>query len=247
MSFNEMYANYLRFRENLIGGDGGDTISTATPVTATPVTATPVTPLPVVDTETIIAIIELYNKAFNTYIVWKFRGGKPIEDEMALIALSNRVIHLMRDEGVSNTFKNKYIEDNAEIEKSVDREKILFSLRQKTTKVIRYLLLKGLESRVHVSMLVDLLNKKKDLISQNNKEADYNELIEKCQLISSLFTNVPPKYTPMKITDKSDKFDKIRNLTNEAIAYVAINNPKSPEKIRECFNEVDTELKKIGK
>jgi hypothetical protein len=243
MSFNEMYARYLQFRENLIGGN--DPVKeNGKPTTTT--TITEVTPQ-TIDTETIISIIELYNKAFNTYIVWKFRGGKPIQDEMALINLSNRVIHLMRDEGVAMTFKNKYIEDNMQIEKSMDREKVLFSLRQKTTKVIRYLLLKGLESRVHTSMLVELLNKKKDLISQNNKESDYTELMEKCELISTLFTSAPPKYTPIKITDKSDKFDYIRNLTNEAIANVAMNNPKSPESLRECFNAIDTELTKMKK
>ena len=238
MSFNEMYANYLKFRENLIGGNGE---TTATPATATPPVSKPV------DTETIIALIELYNKAFNTYIVWKFRGGAAIDNEAALIPLSNKIMHLMRDEGVSNTFKNKYIEDNAEIEKSQDREKVLFSLRQKTTKVIRYLLLKGLESRILVSMLVNLLNNKKDLISQNNDGADYKELIEKCELISTLFSGAQPKYTPMQITDKSDKFDKIRNLTNEAIALVATHVTESSKKISECFDAIDTELKKIGK
>ncbi len=193
-----------------------------------------------VPTDKIIAIIELYTKAFNTYIVWKFRGGRAIENESgSLIELSNRIVSLMRDSGVKQVFKSKFIEDNNTILSSSDRDKVLFSLRQKTTKVIRYLLLKGVESRVQMQTLVDLLNAKKALISQNGNESDFNELIGKCKLISTLYDG---NVIPFSATPESDPLDYLRNLTNKAISEVAQSSDNAAVTLKLCFDAVSNEL-----
>ncbi len=195
-----------------------------------------------VPTDKMIAIIELYTKAFNTYIVWKFRGGSPILNETGcLIDLSNRIVSLMRDPAVKQVFKSKFIEDNDAILSSGDRDRVLFSLRQKTTKVIRYLLLKGAESRVQMQTLVDLLNAKKALISQGGRESDYNELVGKCSLISTLYDGNVVPYSP---TPESDPLDYLRNLTNKAISEVAQSNPNACVTLKACFDAVNNELNK---
>ncbi len=195
-----------------------------------------------VPTDKMIAIIELYTKAFNTYIVWKFRGGAPVQNETpSLVELSNRVVSLMRDPAVKQVFKSKFIEENDAILSSDDRDRVLFSLRQKTTKVIRYLLLKGAESRVQMQTLVDLLNAKQALISQDGKESDFTELVGKCKLISTLYDGNVIEYSP---TPESDPLDYLRNLTNKAISEVAQSNANASVTLKLCFDAVNNELNK---
>jgi hypothetical protein len=147
----------------------------------------------------------------------------------------------MRDPSIKQVFKSKFIEDNNSIQLSSDRDQVLFSLRQKTTKVIRYLLLKGAESRVQMQTLVDLLNAKQGLISQNGNVSDFTELIGKCKLISTLYDGNVIPYSP---TPESDPLDYLRNLTNKAISEVAQSNPNACITLKACFDAVNKELDK---
>jgi hypothetical protein len=191
----------------------------------------------------LIALIELYNKAFNTYVVLKFRTGQEISNEKSLIKLSDKIITITTNKMVKKQFNSFYIEDKKEIEASSDRKRVLFSLRQKTTKVIKHLLLKGKESRYLMDELVELLNKKKDVI---NNQTDYEELIGKCNLIYTLLQGSPsePKET---IEPGEDGLDILRYKTNMAIYSVASNKKElASEVLKECFEMISKSLDKIN-
>ncbi len=114
----------------------------------------------------IIAIIELYNKAFNSYIVYRFRfpNAKPIITNIegtTLVNLSNLVFEMKNLPEIKQTFNEYYYKDLTEAnfdeikdgEPVYERPKILFTLRQDTTKVIRNMLLLNADAKKQILQL----------------------------------------------------------------------------------------------
>ncbi len=201
-----------------------------------------------VDYDAVIAVVELFNKAFNSYIVYRFRfsNAKPIITELNqggnLVALSNLVLDKKNDPQVKETFNRFYKKDLKDV---TDNNTILFTLRQDTTKVIRSMLLLDKDAKNQISELKTLLQSKQQNITN---PADFTELMAKCELIEKMADPVNnAEYTPAV---NPQDLDILRDKTNRIIQIIA--NAKTNGKIylscqqnddidklfRECFSDI---------
>jgi hypothetical protein len=207
------------------------------------------------DNTKIIDLIELYNKAFNSYIVYRFRfdNTKPIitslSDGSMLTDLSNLVSLKMADQTVKDVF-SKYYHSN--ITDVTGEYELLFTLRQQTTSVIKDLLLKDKESIKKIGELKQKLIGKKDKIL--NVE-NYKELLTKCEMIEGLVKSGISKDIGENPPDNLDPMDIIRWKTNKIILLIGDEfdnntgqvpcnvNDKLDQLFRDCFSSIWNSLK----
>ncbi len=205
-----------------------------------------------------IAIIELYNKAFNSYIVYRFRfpNAKPIIKDFeggSLVQLSNLVLQKKNDEQIKAVFSQYYAKDLTNMN---DRNIILFTLRQDTTKVIKSMLLLDNDAKIQIKQLKNLLiSKQNEIKNDPNGEADYIELMGKCDLIETMADPITKATFTEAINPQG--LDILRQLTNKIIMLIA--NGKKDGNIelsacanedldnlfRECFKLINIELNKL--
>ena len=185
-----------------------------------------------------IAVVELFNKAFNSYIVYRFRfqNAKPIIKEFegsTLVQLSNLVLQKKNSLDVKSVFSQYYSKDLTNV---VDRNIILFTLRQDTTKVIKSMLLLDNDAKTQIQELKRILQSKENEIKNGpNGEADYVELIGKCNLIEAM----ADPFTLASFTEAQNPqgLDILRQLTNKIIMLIANAKKDGNVELSACANE----------
>jgi hypothetical protein len=201
----------------------------------------------------VIDIIELYNKAFNSYVVYRFRFNHMFGLIPFLNELSDFVHTMINDENVKKYFKNYYVEN---FQDETDRNKRLFSLRQQTTKIIKQMLLKNKEAEENINKLkLDISN---NLMPEAGKEieqkSEQDELMSKCNLISLLVsTNDNFKFKEMS---EPKDLDILRNLTNKIIYKLGTHTDDNEKNnslncelnnlFNQCFGLIKTEFDKLN-
>ena len=110
----------------------------------------------------IMDIIELYDKTFNLYMLYRFRYDNTLP-LINLIELSEKVFKFKTYTRCD--FKNYYIKDLLEndnvtelLKKEVTKQKVIFTLRQDTTKLIKDVLLPNNESISKVNLYMDFIS-----------------------------------------------------------------------------------------
>ena len=117
-----------------------------------------------------IGIVELYNKFINAYLIYRarFDNTMPLKD---FTALSNIVHKISTQKQVKDEYDKFFVnslDDIRQLMESYDpgdsdrKAKILFSLRQQTTKLIRLLVLINNESIEQVRQYTEFLKPLKD-------------------------------------------------------------------------------------
>jgi hypothetical protein len=199
-----------------------------------------------------IAVVELFNKAFNSYIVYRFRfqNAKAIITDFEggrLVDLSNLVVDKKNNPQVKGTFDRFYKKD---LKSVTDNNSILFTLRQDTTKVIKNMLLLDKDAKNQISELKTLLQSKQQNITN---PADFIELIAKCELIEKLADPVnraeySPAVNPQGLDILRDKTNQIIQLianakNNGRLELACGDNDTLDRLFRECFSEIYKLLK----
>ena len=195
-------------------------------------------------TKNIIDIIELYNKAFNSYVVYRFRFNHMFGLVPGLTVLSNTVNKYIKMKNISDFFKNFYVENVGTKKENVyeaSRAQRLFSLRQQTTKVIKHMLLKNDEAKTNIEKLKTEIQE--HLSSENPEEKEeQNELINKCNLISSL-TELPEEEKSFEELINPKGLDVLRNITNKIIFKLSKQKEESGN--NETNNGLNCELNNL--
>lgn len=178
--------------------------------------------------EYIMDIIELYDKTYNLYVLYRFRYDNT-EHLINFNVLTNLIFKLRKR--TKHDYDYYYIKDLLEsndVQKLVEksRNKVLFTLRQDTTKLLRNVLLFTDESKSNVDKYIKFIDDNKLL------EKDFAEIHDKCIQIKGL---VSPDTTEFKsITlDLEDHMNTIRYKTNQIINKIG--------------DDYDNSMKNIGK
>lgn len=175
-----------------------------------------------------VGYVELYNKLFNLYILYRFRFSNSFNLNTSFAKLSNNINEIKKNS--AETYNNSYIkkigdheyvdgipQDNSIL--NTNPEKIFFTLRQVSTHIIKNMLLTDEKNKLKIDNLVKFIKSepvKNILITKN--QIDYNEILNKCDLISALVTDNNDD-TTFNYTNVTDLM-YIRIATNEIIKKI---------------------------
>lgn len=187
-------------------------------------------------------VIELYNKTSNLYILYRFRYDNT-KDLIDTTDLSDKFFTLSKQ--VKDDYQEYYIKDLLEMTniKEMVRNpntsrKIIFTLRQDTTKVIKNLLLINNES-------IDMINNYIIFMKNNNlhnRDKVYSEIYEKCLQIKGLVTKGTTRFNDNKTLNE---LDTIRNITNKIINIIGNDYDNTMENLgikSNNINEINNDL-----
>lgn len=173
------------------------------------------------DDHRIMDIIELYDKTYNLYLLYRFRydNTMPLHD---LTKLSNDVF--TRKTSLKVKYQTYYIPNITDtkpdalstlISEKDGNGRVLFTLRQDTTKLIKELLLLNNESVAKVKVYLDFLTS--ILSDQSIPEPEvYEEIHNKTTQINGLVASGKTDFKISSFDDicRLDKLNKIRYNTN---------------------------------
>ena len=130
----------------------------------------------------IIDIIELYDKTMNLYSVYRIRYDNT-KNLINFIDLSNLIFNYKRNLNIKEIYKNLYINNLLELEKISDKnkEQLIFTLRQDTTKIIKELAYPNNEALSIIRNYIQFFNN-----NNLSKLPVYSEIYEKCINIKGL-------------------------------------------------------------
>ena len=164
-----------------------------------------------------IGIIELWHKFLYSYYIYRarFDNTMPLKD---FTALSNLMFRLSQQPKVKEEFDKMYLSDLEQLIKNkqypevvkMEQRKLIFTLRQDTTRLIRSLILINDAARAEVVMYLDFL--KSESVPTGS---DFKELLEKCVQLEGLVS--PGKTEVIGIEGDRVGLDKIRDLTNSLL------------------------------
>ena len=204
----------------------------------------------------IMDLIELYDKTYNLYVLYRFRydNTRPLLDFTDLSNLINKARINTKYE-----YSHYYIKDLLEkddIDTLIRKQKnhVLFTLRQDTTKLLRNVLLLNTESVSNVQSYIDLLAK-----FQEDKE--FAEIYGKCLQINGLVATGISFFESM---GPGTELDIVRDESNHIINIIGndyentVRNKvsKQPNHLHDdpndqlqrlfvsCFARISSELKK---
>jgi hypothetical protein len=140
-----------------------------------------------------IAIIELWHKFLYAYYIYRARFDNTIALKN-FTDLSNLMFQLSEHPAVKKHYEEMYLKDLESMIKKKDEEglqrlmrdgknKVIFTLRQDTTKLIRSLIFINQAAMADVNIYIDFLSS--PIIPDEN---DYKELLEKCKQLQGLVT-----------------------------------------------------------
>jgi len=197
----------------------------------------------------VMDLIELYDKTYNLYVLYRFR----YDDTLSLIdiiELSNLIAEHKKN--TQHNYDHYYIKDilncdNIQHLLETKFNKVVFTLRQDTTKVIRNMLLLNDDS-------VNIINVYIDFISKILKNYDTNEvnneiiqeIYDKCIQIKGL---VSLENSNFVIMDESPKgLNGIRYKTNHIINIIGndyVNAVKDRKTKNEIGGTINNQLNKL--
>ena len=170
-----------------------------------------------------LGLIELYDKTLNEYLIYRFRYGSSctlfdIQD------LSNQIYRLR--ESAKYAYTSFYIPNlmdqapeflTKHLTSVIDHYKVLFTLRQDTTKLLKDVILINTEAVAKVDKYIEfldtLLRMTKETKIENLTE-NLNEIQGKCNQIRGLVVDASTPFVPPEI---KDSLDLIRRDTNAAM------------------------------
>ena len=167
-----------------------------------------------------LGLIELYDKTLNEYLIYRFRYGSnctlfDIQD------LSNQIYRLRESAKYAYTSfyipnlmdqPNKVLEDH--LQSVIDHYKVLFTLRQDTTKLLKEVILINTEAVAKVEKYIKFLDKLIDMTKNTQIPAlieNLKEIQGKCNQIKGLVLAGTTEFVAATI---NDSLDLIRNETN---------------------------------
>jgi len=212
----------------------------------------------------IMDIIELYRKTLNLYVLYRFR----YDNNLPLINLDLLGNLVFKFESMTSCdYKNYYITDLLDnknvkelLETDADITRMLFTLRQDSTKIIRNILLVNKESVSKINKFIKFIETHK-LTELKPHGNEFSEIHDKCIQILCLVSSRSSIYNNMESTDSLDilrnKTNMILNIiANDFERYVSVTsgnlnnisedlNNKLQSLFLECFEEITKELKKM--
>jgi hypothetical protein len=168
----------------------------------------------------VMDIIELYRKTLNLYVLYRFRydNTNPLIDLDKIGNLVFKFESMTQSEYnkyyISDLLDQKNIKELLESEEGIER--ILFTLRQDSTKIIRNILLINIESDLKINKFIKFILKNKlndpsTFPSKPTYANEFSEIHSKCdQLLSLVKSN---KHEFVK-TNETNDLDGLRNKTN---------------------------------
>ncbi len=194
------------------------------------------------DPEYIMDVVELYDKTYNLYVMYRFRYNNTLpiikslyenDEKNHLTELSTHIEMIKKNKMIKQRYDQYYIPNILQmpVETIITQNpaNILFTLRQDTTKVILHLLLvnEGSLAKIneYLQLVVKIVYKQTDRTSKYYR--DLLEISSKCTQISGLVS--PGKMllkTPyIKDQDQDqDKMTGLRVVTNRIINIIGNSN-----------------------
>ena len=225
----------------------------------------------IVTNNDIMDMIELYDKTYNLYVLYRFRYDNtlPLLD---FIPLSNLIAE--HKENTQHNYNHYYIKDilncdNIQQLLETKFNKVIFTLRQDTTKVIRNMLLLNKDSIKLIDEYINFINKivkKHEKYNELTNDIQINkgiidEIFNKCIQIRGLVATGNNEFT--KQNPEPQNLDGIRYNTNYIINILgndydnAVVSQGKPNKLKaddndritllfnRCFNEIYKLLPKV--
>jgi len=169
----------------------------------------------------IMDLIELYDKTYNLYVLYRFRYDNtlPLID---IIKLSNLIAE--HKENTQHNYDHYYIKDilncdNIQHLLETKFNNVVFTLRQDTTKVIRNMLLLNNDSVNMIKVYIVFISK---ILENYDKDTENKEIIQeiydKCIQIKGLVSLENLDFVPMKEPPKD--LNGIRYKTNYIINII---------------------------
>ena len=135
-------------------------------------------------------VIELYDKTFNLYVLYRFRYDNTISLIEGLPKFSDKVFQ--NKNRVKKSYNSYYISDLlTQQDPSVlatKKKEMIFTLRQDTTKLIRDVVLPNNESRAKVQVYLDFIDEHQKTEQDKSVKDDLDELHNKCMQINGLIS-----------------------------------------------------------
>lgn len=189
-----------------------------------------------------IGIIELWHKFLYSYYIYRarFDNTMPLKD---FTALSNLMFRLSQQPKVKAEFNEMYLSDLEQMIKnkqyadalSKERGKLIFTLRQDTTRLIRSLILINDAARAEVEMYLDFLKS-----GSVPKESDFKELLGKCVQLEGLVS--PGETDVIVIGGDRAGLDRIRDLTNLLLKQLGDTYDSTVENMGMRANNLDDKV-----
>jgi hypothetical protein len=196
--------------------------------------------------EHIMDVIELYNKTLNLYILYRFRYDNT-KDLIDLGGLSDKIYKL--NESVKNKYNEYYIknlltsspEDLLKFKsEKVDPNKssrLVFTLRQDTTKIIKNLLLINNESADDIEKYINFLK-----VNELSDKPVFDEIYQKCIQIKGLVTKGSNTFKKNK---ENEDLDIIRNNTNQLINIIGDDFDKTLDNLGIKANNIEEKTNEL--